>query len=910
LPSDTVHRRDELLPQTGPDASFAHQPPRTLQSRLKVFFRRYQNPGAVQSLHASLSRRTFTLTLAAMFLAAAMTAKAVPATTAESAPAAQGARPLVELTFDDGLTNLGTLGGQAKLTVYAEGEGPRFSPGPWGDCLDLTAASRCGGTLQQMTPAGGAVFYSAEALDKTQSLTVMLWAKVARGLSDFNSRLLYKHRSWEVLYGRGRPTLLVTVGKDKVAYTFPSAGGTRRDDWHFYCAVLDFKAGQARLFAAGTLHGPGQPAMHHLTSAPPQVGGPLEVGNFLGLRPFKGLIDNLRLYGRALSDEEVAAVYNADLAARRPPQRVYDLACAPGMTGRFRPKASALFFSSRWQGREPDQAFAMMKAFHATHLVWVYGKDPAYIARAHEAGLFYEAATNGLCGWQKASPERSAQGDTTGRQQDFDGNKIVLPHMRTWSPKHPWWTGCHNSPDFRRLFREELKDFVQAGADAVHVDDWEMSATSARRGAGCFCPHCMAGFRQWLKQHLTAERKAQLGLGDLEHFDYREYLRRKAGVKDAADYHRRFATLPLTAEFQQFERDSLRRFYEWVHATLAELSPKKYVPISVNLQLNIPGPDGGFLGAYCADCFDFLVGEAFKQRQTAVDFVLAARMAEALGVVQVLQNKPVRLAEGRASVAQAYAAGCWMRVPWDLYMDIDASGKPQPRYYGKVEDWGDLYDFVHDHAELFDGYRTAAMVGLVFSPRAACYAPARRACEALLEKNIPFALIAAAGSDGSRPLDATALERFRYLVLLQPLEDFPQPDRQAIEQVQAARRVKFLALEDVPATLAAAEEPLVRVEGPRGVYVFVRVKPGEHPTAALHVVNWNSSPDGSRPEVYRHVTLSLATPAAWGPAPSFVYYQPGRSEPIELQAEAHPDCLRVTLPELATWGVLQVRPGG
>ncbi|MBM4079127.1 MAG: hypothetical protein FJ278_05450, partial [Planctomycetes bacterium] len=60
----------------------------------------------------------------------------IMATAAGQAPA-----PLVELRFDEGFLNSGTLGGAANVQVYAEGEGPYLTPGPWGDCLDLTAAS-------------------------------------------------------------------------------------------------------------------------------------------------------------------------------------------------------------------------------------------------------------------------------------------------------------------------------------------------------------------------------------------------------------------------------------------------------------------------------------------------------------------------------------------------------------------------------------------------------------------------------------------------------------------------------------------------------------------------------------------------------------------------------------------------
>lgn len=57
----------------------------------------------------------------------------------------------------------------------------------------------------------------------------------------------------------------------------------------------------------------------------------------------------------------------------------------------------------------------------------------------------------------------------------------------------------------------------------------------------------------------------------------------------------------------------------------------------------------------------------------------------------------------RKVIATCYACGGHLIAPWDVYMGSDA-----PRYYGRPEDFADLYKFVRDSAAFLDGYEEAA----------------------------------------------------------------------------------------------------------------------------------------------------------------------------------------------------------
>ena len=59
---------------------------------------------------------------------------------------------------------------------------------------------------------------------------------------------------------------------------------------------------------------------------------------------------------------------------------------------------------------------------------------------------------------------------------------------------------------------------------------------------------------------------------------------------------------------------------------------------------------------------------------------------------------------------------------------------------------------------------------------------------------------------------------------------------------------------------------------------------------------------------FGHVTLQLQHPERWGEALRARYYQPGQEGGIALTPEVHPRIIRITLPRLGAWGVVEIGP--
>lgn len=762
----------------------------------------------------------------------------------------------------------------------------------------LAAAARHGGTTPADPPSGGATLYRDPALDALDAFTLVLWARqnpLSPGAA--HARLLQKPGAWDLMPNASGLVLALGPDPGKTSYTL--IGKPRLNltaDWCFFAVAVSpntvaaYTGGRRHPFAFVA-----DAARRDRTVATP---GELVLGNFSGIRPFNGWMDRVRVFRGALDEPALRALFEADLASAKNlavPQ-VAELGRAPATNHCFRLAPSAVPFSTRWPR---TNALDVIQAFHATHCLWVYGSETGFIRRVQGEGLFYQGTLNGLQGQEHSTTNRTAQGDSTGRHENLDGNKNTPAWMVTFGPKI--FTGCCNHPAFRKFFFEDAKRLIDAGVDSIHVDDWEMNASWVRNAGVCFCDVCRSGFRDWLARRCSPAELKSLGVADIATFDYREHLKTN-GVSDAATYRARYRTLPLTPQFADFQIESMRIFFKDFRGQLDTWSPATYIPVSVNGLLTPPHPDRVIYGV---DVIDFLQGESSlnAEYQTANEYVFGAKIAEAVGITQVISPIPRSTARTRAALATTYALGQPHLVPWDLYMGSDATGI-QPRYFGTREQYGDLYDFVRDHRDLLDTHVSAAEVGvLINGDQPGAY---QAFCLALAARQIPFHVILGASRYARVPLRAEDLRPLRLLVEFSPAASFCAEDQAVLKDIRASGLMRFVpATADVAARCRLLGLDLLRLEGPDNLYAFPRVNRDAH-SAAIHVVNWNLGAEGERAETYRNVTLSLLHPARWGAIAQAVWHEPGEP-PVTLVSERHADCIRLTLPQVGTWGIIELR---
>ncbi len=338
------------------------------------------------------------------------------------------------------------------------------------------------------------------------------------------------------------------------------------------------------------------------------------------------------------------------------------------------PKASDVCFSDRFKRGK----FDLIKAFHTTRIDWVYTeRNEPYISAAKANGYSFVSA----------SFFPPALADTPGSKTYEMGRAVTLDgEMFTW-PGRVENHGCYNNPHYRRIWLEHAHQEVDAGADAIQVDSCGYGTYILHRG-GCYCRFCLAGFREHVREHTTPGERTSLGIEDIASFDYADYLRR--GQANAE---------PLNAMFRDFQMESSLRFLRDVHQEIDTYAGRK-----ISNSTNSVGP----LLDWLYPVHDYGVCEAYAQSEGVPKFFYNERMRRSLEVGQPIvwtlaaTDKPLT----RRFIAICYALGSQMIVPWDVF--LPSGGR---RYYGKPEEYADLYGFVRANAEYLDGYQEAAVSG-------------------------------------------------------------------------------------------------------------------------------------------------------------------------------------------------------
>ncbi|MBT3286971.1 MAG: LamG domain-containing protein [Victivallales bacterium] len=784
-------------------------------------------------------------------------------------------KPLVEFLFGRHLRNSGRLGGEGELAEPAPGEGIRFGVGHPGPGLDTRAARRGGGG--DRIPAGGAVLFPGEDLPAMESLTACVWFRPELGNSP--ARLLYLSNRLDLYLGGASVGCGVRHGdpvRDHHMRTPREEPPVQANVWNFLAVVHD---GQAKTITCyhGTDSAPlRQVAVWRDVPDPAPPNGPLSVGNLEGIRPFRGLLDTVRLYDQVLTAEQIQERFEGD---RRTQSGLFSAAVPAPPPAPFR--HGDVLLSSRSKHKN---SLETIRAFRPDHLVWSYAHDAAFVAACRKEGVqTFQGTINSIPGTT----------ETEAHVLDFDGKPVIAPWMVAFNPKSPWYWGCHNRPRFLARSLERAQVALDAGADVLQFDDWSLAVSAAGWSASCFCPQCTAGFRDYLNKALTAEQAKELGIADLGIFDYREYLRQHDNVQDAADYQARRRSLPLQAEFGDFLRHSLRDFFGRLRQELDKAKGSR-LPLSVNSSLYRPRQRTNCM----VDLVDFLQGETWHMG--LVDLALACRTAEALGKWQVFVPKPTDLRVARQGIAASYALGQLMIVPWDMYMGSDATGI-RPRYYGTPEQYGDLFSFVHANRALFDGMANAPLVGVIVDLDHYQEHLVRQACAMLFRAQVPFTFLPVGHAYYQQPLRGESLARFQYVITACDVGQLVAGDQEVLATVQDDTLV--VPIGQVDAADLADFAPL-RVWAPEGIVALPRIGAGKAgDRLVIHLLDRTKRPE---PTPLKWISILLRDAALGKRAvKSVVWHAPGAPS-IPLETERFEDGLRVLIPQLGIWGIADV----
>lgn len=356
--------------------------------------------------------------------------------------------------------------------------------------------------------------------------------------------------------------------------------------------------------------------------------------------------------------------------------------------------------------KDKNNTLEAMSDFHATRLEWVYlhvnEDEKELIDKVKQSGRVFGGASSSKSGVKVCvEPGREfVENSVLG----INGEPLFMEHSRYWAV--PIYSGCMNNPDYKREVFSYYKDYIDWGAEVLQRDEPGTSYRFAKNRQGCYCRHCMSEFSVYLGKKLSEAELEKLKIDNLDTFDYSNWLKINSYVKGA-----KVSVSPLADFFAEFHLEVSVEFYKDLRKRINDYAGR-YVPFSCN---NTSFQD--WESSYVFE-FDFAISELMMQSANPVHLYDRAKKAVTLGKVQVF-GSPKTLGKEyseeflidlkRKVIATSYAVGGLSRVPWDIFEQTkDGKG----RYFGRPQDYSDLYGFVRANDKYLTGYDDAGGFGL------------------------------------------------------------------------------------------------------------------------------------------------------------------------------------------------------
>ncbi|MCY4019525.1 MAG: hypothetical protein OXG39_08970 [Chloroflexi bacterium] len=576
------------------------------------------------------------------------------------------------------------------------------------------------------------------------------------------------------------------------------------------------------------------------------------------------------------------------------------------------------------------------RRYRATGLGWGFLPEPDRRGLPPEEEMMRDVDEAHRCG-VKFQGRVELDADWMG-MIDFDSNFMEStvrdlndrPAITWWEhiyKGHPSYHYCTNAPGYRHYLMYQLRRVMRAGTDWLMIDSAipTIGALNARYG-GCFCRHCMAGFRDYLRANLSEEEIMSGGIGDLETFDYGDYLRGR-GITDEIYRARILAfppVIPLAKEYFDFQWGEINGLFREFKRYAREFSED--VPMSSNS----PYYWAEFM--YAVDAHDFYTNEMEYQAPEIeilpTEPIYTFKLADALERIVAITGvpsafEPYRIHDRpghiRLWVAQAYAHGHVFMAP-DKMWTLRYRGEPDRWYHSKPGDYEDLYHFVRDYPELFDGYESAASVALVFSNKAvrqylgdqlssghlggqnrsAPKTDLAKACIALSGANLPYRIIVAGDEWIEDDLLEADLTSYRAVVRFEP--SHLSAEQEAKLQGAGDRLVTW---SDASNLLAKAGQD-IDIIGAGNITVLPRHQPNTQDAPLIvHLLNSNYDLASDRYQTLSNIRLTIARSLLERSFSYATLYAPGK-EPIVVDCQRTDDGTSIIVPELGMWGVLKL----
>jgi hypothetical protein len=528
--------------------------------------------------------------------------------------------------------------------------------------------------------------------------------------------------------------------------------------------------------------------------------------------------------------------------------------------------------------------------YGATVVAW--GGKPTAASLAEAKGLKFLGSVGMVTEFSRYH-DRFSDSFEAGLCRDVQGQPVAVPWLTDHRHKGiPYWWCCTNQPQFRTYIRERVIATMQSGADGLHIDDHLGTAGSLWLGT-CFCDRCLGGFRKYLAT-LPQQRLQELAIAAPERFDYRQVILQWQ-AEDSSE-ERRPPQHPLWYEWTVFQCRSAADFIHELRELAADTAGHA-VPVAANAGLLWPRhlADYRSLDLFSAETDHHATGRRLSDAP-----LMAYRLADAVGRPYASTASGGDWAfvkehdlDGlvRGWIALSYAAGHRLMAPHRQWCYTPQLGTHW--YQGPADRYAPLYRFVHENADLFDGYQAHADLTVVVPHRSFILESNRwfRLFEQLAADNYSYRIRLAGDEIVDHPLPVT-LANSRTPLWIPDADHFLPHDLQLVEKLRAERPI-LRNVEEVGRQV----KPAVRVRSSQPIRVLPRTRPG---SAVVHLLNfdYDFDQDDIRPVRNVHVLLDLAALGV-PDARACRVISPGQpSRRLPLQGN------QVSLSDLGLWSIL------
>lgn len=360
------------------------------------------------------------------------------------------------------------------------------------------------------------------------------------------------------------------------------------------------------------------------------------------------------------------------------------------------PKPSDVIFSTRsWH----DNSVDTLKRFGANRCEWVYTEDQKVVEKLKAAVPFVGLSISSTQGTPNAA----------GAAVGVNGQQLVAPWMKTMGFK---WNSSIRAATRDALTGQALK-LVGLGADSIQFDDPNIEYGAYVFAGGDFSDEAVQGFARFAPADpgLSGESRASL---ERNNWNIKNWVQSAQSDPDNnwAAFKRARGNDPVWLSWGRYLRTTVASYVGSLREALH--SAGHAVPLSANVPNPLPLLDRMFL----MENTDYLISEINSDHgpQQLASYCMTSA---AMGNPFVASLAPRQTGSTRWQIALAYALGANALVPWDVYVPPDLLGRQAPRYFGKVEDYGDLYQFIRSNPALFDGWNLVTQLAIMVSPGAA-----------------------------------------------------------------------------------------------------------------------------------------------------------------------------------------------